>query len=132
MKTFLGIDSELEQYNKTIKPHLDNYVHEMLTEYKDYTKKSLLPKRVPISQVPDPPKPRYYRSSVAKLQFASSWIRFDISLVVSQLARFCASAGASHWSAIPHLMEYLEGFPCLELTYPPYRRSRRATSRIVP
>ena len=41
MKTFLGM--EVEQDNKTIKLHLDHYVHEMLTdsEYKDYIKKSL-------------------------------------------------------------------------------------------
>ena len=33
MKTFLGM--ELEQDNKTIKFHLDQYVHEMLAEYKN-------------------------------------------------------------------------------------------------
>ena len=37
MKTSLGM--EVEQDNKTIKLHLDHYVHEMLTEYKDYIKK---------------------------------------------------------------------------------------------
>ena len=47
MKTFLGM--EVEQDNKTIKLHLDHYVQEMLAEYKDYIKKSLRPKRVPIS-----------------------------------------------------------------------------------
>ena len=63
----------------------------MLAEYKDYIKKSLRPKRVPISpgvilrpedcpEVPDPLLQKYYRSFVAKLQFAASWIRFDISL----------------------------------------------------
>ncbi len=43
----------VEQDNKTIKLHVDihadHYVHEMLTEYKDYIKKSFRPKRVPIS-----------------------------------------------------------------------------------
>ena len=47
MKTFLGM--EVEQDNKTIKLHLDHYVQETLAEYKDYIKKSLRPKRVPIS-----------------------------------------------------------------------------------
>jgi hypothetical protein len=66
---------------------------------------------------PDPRKQKYYRSFIAKLQFAASWIRFDISFTVSTLARFCASAGPSHWAALHHLMEYLEGFPSLKLTY---------------
>ncbi len=80
MKTFLGM--EVAQDNKTIKPHLDHYVHEMLTEYKDYIKKSLRPKRVMISpgvilrpedcpEVPNPSNQKYYRSFVAKLQFAA-------------------------------------------------------------
>jgi hypothetical protein len=100
----------------------------MLKEYKDYFKKSLRLKRVPISpgvilrsedcpEVPDPLKQKYYRSFVANIQFATSWIRFDISFVVSQLARFCASAGTTQWAALHHLMEYLEGFPSLKLTY---------------
>ncbi len=68
MKTVLGM--EFEQINKTIEHHLDRYVHEMLSEYKDYIKKSLQPKRVQISlgvifrledcpEVPDPLKQRY-------------------------------------------------------------------------
>jgi hypothetical protein len=98
------LQMDVEQDNKTIKPHLDHYIQEMLTEYKDYIKKSLRPKRVPIfpgiilrpedcPKVPDPSKQKYHWSFVAKLQFAASWIRFDISFVVSQLALFCASAG---------------------------------------
>ena len=94
----------------------------MLAEYKDYIKKSLRPKRVPISpgvflrpedcpEVPDPLKQKYYRSFVANLQFVASWIRFDISFVVLQLAQFCASSGTTHWATLHHLMEYLEGFP---------------------
>jgi hypothetical protein len=31
------------------------------------------------SVTPDPLKQEYYKSFVAKLQFAASWIRFDIS-----------------------------------------------------
>ncbi len=38
-KMFLGM--KVEQDNKTIKLHLDHHVHEMLTKYKDYIKKSL-------------------------------------------------------------------------------------------
>ncbi len=91
MKTILGM--EIEQNNRLIKLHLDHYVCEMLTEYKTYIKDSLQPKRVPIS-------PgvilRLEDSPTAKLQFAASWIRFDISFAVLQLARFCASAGSTH------------------------------------
>jgi hypothetical protein len=66
---------------------------------------------------PDPRKKKYYRSFIAKLQFPASWIRFDTSFTVSTLACFCVSAGPSHWTALHHLMEYLEGFPSLKLTY---------------
>jgi hypothetical protein len=126
MKTFLGM--EIEQSNRSIKLHLDHYVSEMLNEYKTYIKKSLRPKRVPFSPgvvlrpedsppIPDPSKQKFYRSFVAKLQFAASWIRFDISFAVSQLARFCASAGSTHWAALHHLMEYIEGLPSFKITY---------------
>jgi hypothetical protein len=119
---------EVEQDNNTIKFHLDH--HEMLTGYKNYIKKSLRTKRVPIfpgfvlrpedcPEVPDPTKQKYYWSFVAKLQSAASWISFDISFVVSQLEQFYDSAGTQQWSdsRLHHVMEYLEGFPSLNLTY---------------
>jgi hypothetical protein len=126
METFLGM--EVEQPGEVIRLHLDSYIQEVLTEYKAYIKKALRPKKVPMSPgivlnnedcpiTPDPRKQKYYRSFIAKLQFAASWIRFDTSFTVSTLARFCASAGPSHWAALHHLMEYLEGFPSLKLTY---------------
>jgi hypothetical protein len=134
MKSFLGM--QVEQGDNKIKLHLDHYVQEMLTEYKDYIKKSLRPKRVPMNPgvvlrpedcpaIPDPHKQKFYRSFVAKLQFAATWIRFDIAYPVSQLARFCASAGTQQWSALHHLMEYLEGFSSLQLIY----RLRKGASR---
>jgi hypothetical protein len=36
---------------------------------------------------------------------------------VSQLARFCSSAGSSHWAALHHLTEYLAGTPSFKVTY---------------
>ncbi len=90
-RTFLGM--EIEQSNRLIKPHLDHYVREMLNDskYKAYIKKSLRPKRVPISSgvilrpensltLPDPSKQKIFRSFVAKLQFAASLFSFYISL----------------------------------------------------
>ncbi len=111
-----------------IKLHLDSYIQEVLKDYKEYIKKSLRPKRVPMSpglvldnedcpDLPDQRKQKYYRSFVAKLQFAASWIRFDIAFFVSLLVRFCASAGPSHWAALHHMMEYLKGFSSFKLTY---------------
>ncbi len=97
METFLGI--EVIQTKHHIKLHLDHYVRDLLLEYKTYIQKILRPKKVPISrgvfltsascpQIADPRKQKFYRSFVAKLQFAASWIRFDISFTASQLARF--------------------------------------------
>jgi hypothetical protein len=97
METFLGMVAE--QNDKSIKI-LDNYVKEVIAEYSGYIKKSLRPKKVQISpgvafkaeDIPELPyltKQKYYRSFVAKLQFAATWIRtirFDISFAVSQLA----------------------------------------------
>ena len=65
----------------------------------------------------DPRKQKFYRSFIAKVQFAASRIHFEISFTVSSLARFCTSAGPSQWVALHHLMEYLECFPSLKLTY---------------
>ncbi len=36
---------------------------------------------------------------------------------MAQLARFCASAGKSHWAALHHLIEYLEAHQSFKLTY---------------
>ena len=126
METFLGM--QVEQSKKAIRLHLDNYIRELLDEYKAYATKSLRPKLTPIQPglvltqedcpiVPDAKKQKFYRSFVAKLQFAASWVRFDTSFTVAQLARFCASAGPSHWAALHHLMEYLVAVPSFKLTY---------------
>jgi hypothetical protein len=67
----------------------------------------------------DPCRQTFYRSFVAKLQFADTWVslRFNIAFAVSQLARFFSSAGSSRWAAIHHLMEYLAGTPSFKITY---------------
>ena len=120
METFLGM--AVEHKDRSIKIHLDNYIKEVLAKYSGYIKKSLRPKKVLISpgvvfkaedipELPDPPTQKQYRSFVAKLQFAATWIRFDISFAGSQLARFCASAGQSQWAALHHLMDYLAATP---------------------
>jgi hypothetical protein len=49
--------------------------------------------------IPYPRKQKHYQSFIANLQFAISWIRFDICFTISSLARFCASAGPSNWAA---------------------------------
>ena len=72
--------------------------------------------------VPDPKRQSIYRSIVARLQYAATWVRFDISYTVAQLARFCASAGPKHWAALHHVIEYLSKYPSLKLEY------RRITS----
>ncbi len=37
--------------------------------------------------------------------------------MVTQLACFCASAGASQWAALHHLMEYRKANPSFTITY---------------
>ncbi len=102
MEAFLGM--EVEQPGKVIKLHLDSYVQEVLKVYKKYIRKSLRPKRVSMSlgpvldnddclNLPDPRKQKYYHSFLAKLQFAASWIRFDISFSISS---------DSHWLDVAH------------------------------
>jgi hypothetical protein len=119
---------QVEQSPVKIRLHLKNYIRETLDEYKAFQAKSLRPKLVPIQPglvldkddypiLPDPRKQKFYRSFAAKPQFAAAWIRFDISFAVAQLARFCASAGKTHWAALHHLMEYLEAHLSFKLTY---------------
>ena len=67
--------------------------------------------------LPNQLKQKYYGSVLAKLQFAATWIWFDISFVVSQLARFCASAGPAQWATLHHLMEYLAAHPSFKIRY---------------
>ena len=67
---------------------------QVLGEYKKYIKKKMRPKKVLIALgsilkpddvpvVPDRSKQTYYRSFVAKLQFAATWVLLDISFVAS-------------------------------------------------
>jgi hypothetical protein len=46
METFLGM--QVEQLKKAVRLHLDNYIKELLDEYKAYATKSLRPKLTPI------------------------------------------------------------------------------------
>jgi len=100
----------------------------MLEEYKAYIKRDLKPKKIPmqpgvvltkddVPETPDPKEQKIYRSFVAKLQFVANWIRYDVSFAASQLARFCASAGVSHWAALHHVMGYLKNNPTFKLVY---------------
>jgi hypothetical protein len=80
----------------------------------------LEPEETPLVQ--DQKRQSIYRLIVARLQYAATWVQFDISYTVAQLARFCASAGPKHWAALHHVMEYLSKYPSLKLEY------RRITS----
>ncbi len=122
----------VEQSDKSIRIHLDNYVKYVVAEYAEYIKKVLRPKKAPISpgvafkaedvpELPDPLEQKFYRLFVAKLPFAATWARFDISFAVSQLARFCTSAGTAQWAALHHLMEYLSNQWNIFLTNPASR-----------
>jgi len=118
MTPFLGL--EIEQGSNGIDLRLDTYIKETITDYWSYFKTFLKPKKVPMQpgvvldgrdcpEMPDPRMQKIYRSIVAKLRFASSWVRCDTAFVTSQLARFCASAGPTHFAALEHLMGYLIG-----------------------
>ncbi len=120
----------VEQDDKGFKISLDNYVKEVIAEYSGYIKKLSRTQKVPISpgvaikaeevpELPNPTKQKYYRSFVVKLQFAATWIQFDISFAVSQLARFCESAGfkLAQWAALHHLMECLAAHPSFKIKY---------------
>ena len=126
MESFLGL--EVEQGNDGISLHLDTYIQELIDEYRLIHRKFIKPKTVPMSpgvvldstdcpELPDPVKQKLFRSMVAKVQFAAYWTRFDISYPAAQLARFCASAGPSHWAALTHLIGYLIHWPSLNITY---------------
>jgi hypothetical protein len=126
MTSFLGM--EVEQDQDSIRLHLDSYIQDTLSEYKAVIKKFVKPKQVPMQpglvlehdmcpETPDPREQKVYRSFVAKLQFAASWIRCDLAFTASQLARFCASAGPAQWAALHHVMGYLEANPSFKLTY---------------
>jgi hypothetical protein len=126
MTSFLGL--EVEQMESGIHLHLDTYIQELIEEFRMMYKKFVKPKTVPMApglvlddsdcpELPDPIKQKHYRSFVAKVQFAAYWVRFDISYTAAQLARFCVSAGPSHWAALAHLIGYLIHRPSLKLVY---------------
>ena len=119
---------EIEQGPKGINIHLDTYIKETIEEYQKYVKTALKPKKVPMQpgvildshdcpEVPDPLEQKIFRSITAKLQFGSTWVRCDTAFTTSQLARFCASAGRSHWAALHHLMGYLSANPSFMLHF---------------
>ncbi len=94
METFLGI--VVVQEDKFTKIHLDHYVKEVITEYSDNIKQVAateegtdiswcIIKAEEVQELPYPLKQKHYHSFVAKLQFAATWIQFDISFAVSNL-----------------------------------------------
>ena len=126
MESFVGL--EVEQSEEGIALHLDTYIQELIEEYRKLHRNYIKPKKVPMvpglvlekedcPPVPDPFKQTVFRSVVAKIQFAAHWVRFDISYPAAQLARFCVSAGPSHWAALTHLIGYLIHRPSLKLKY---------------
>ena len=141
MDSFLGM--EVEQSEGKIRLHLDKYITDIVDEFSKFSAKigakPVRPRSVPSQPgllltrddcpiSPDPIKQKFYRSMIAKLQFAATWIRFDISFSVAQLARFCASAGPTHWDALRRLIGYLAGCPSLKLTY--RKRSSRSNGLV--
>jgi hypothetical protein len=126
MTSFLGL--EVEQDKGQIRLHLDNYVNEMLGDYKAYIKRDLKLKKTPMQpgvvltkddapETPDPKEQKIYPSFVAKIQFVANWVWYDVSFAASQLPRFCASAGVLHWAALHHVMGYLNRNPSFKLVY---------------
>ena len=102
---------------------MDNYVQGVLDEYKAFARKILRPKKLPIApnyqlpktdpkfEVPEDKDPKFFRSFVMKLHYVATWVRLDISFTASQLASHVAKPGPVHWTALHHLMEYLECYP---------------------
>jgi hypothetical protein len=130
MSSLLGMKIEHNKRDLTI--HLDTYIQETLAEYKAAATKFLKPKQMPMRprimleledcpESPDPVKQKVSRSFVAKVQFAASWVCCNIIIMIaftaSLLARFCASAGPSHWAALHHVMGFLEENPSFKLSY---------------
>jgi hypothetical protein len=125
MKTYLGL--QVDQLADRIELHLDNYVQEILEDYKNWSKKKVGLRRIPMQpginlsmeEVPDTPTvdQSVFRSFVMRLNFAAQYVRFDMAFPVSQLARFTTNAGPQHWAALHYLMEYLNFTPSLKITY---------------
>jgi hypothetical protein len=107
---------------------LDQYIKDAIEHHQSFAKKPLRQKFTPIQPgnnlsasdypiTPDPSLQTHYRSMVATLQFAATWVRFDIAYAVSYLVQFCASAGPTHHADLNHLMEYLVRYPSFKLEY---------------
>ena len=58
-------------------------------------------------------------SAVGALNYLAIATRPDISYTVGVLARFNSNPGNQHWTALRHLMRYLQGTKDLKLTYGP-------------
>jgi hypothetical protein len=127
METFIGL--QFIQSDTSIRINLDYCIEAILEEYQKLDARVLRGKQTPVQSgvllskddspaVPDPKRQSIYRSLVAKLQFAATWVRYDIANAVAQLGRFCASAGPTHWTALRHLMCYLSEHTTFQLRYP--------------
>jgi hypothetical protein len=131
MSTFMGL--QVDHVNQEIHLHMDNYVEEILREYKEYARSRVTedstPHEVadgpnhqvaPAAQDASTPGPSTGAADYVLLPVvrdeasvccdcggSATWVRFDISFTVSQLASHMSSPGQPHWSALHHLMEYL-------------------------
>ena len=112
MESFIWL--EVEQSKSMISLHLDKYIRETIGEYQWYFTRTLKQKLIPLQPgnvldqrdlpvTQEPKKQKLCHSNlttVSKLQFTATWVRFEIVFAVGQLARFFALAGPTHWAAL--------------------------------
>jgi hypothetical protein len=84
----------VEQTDSCIALHLDQYINDAIEQYKTLAKKSFRLKFTPMQPgnnlsttdspvTPDPRLQTHYRFMVVTLQFAATWVRFNIACAVS-------------------------------------------------
>ena len=94
MESFIGLD--VEQSWSKISLNLDAYIQETLDIYKEHPGTRMIrPKSTPMQpgnilisadalEIPEKQRQGFYRSMVARLQFAKTCVRLDISYTVGQ------------------------------------------------
>ena len=126
LRHFLGIAVERDHHAGTIKMHQRTYTEEILKRFKmldAHPKPTPLPEKTILSprQASEEPlckeEHELYRELVGRVNHLAVMTRPDISVAISQLARFVADPTRRHTVAAKHLLRYLCGTTSLGLIY---------------
>jgi hypothetical protein len=129
LKYILGVEVKRDRANRILELHQHGY-HERILERAGMSscKPMGSPMEASPSRLPDGEggPDREYRQRLGELMYSVGMTRPDLAHAVQALARQCMAVGDDHWTALKHLLRYLQGTKDKGIKYGGAHISRKA------